>query len=177
MPKHNWQSHILSGSLIHFLGGYLHAKIKEIYPLLSEILMIKESCNLTAREHFGLQLDSHKKQKSLRKTLLFWNLPHGPKHRGSFLKNMACSERNQLLVADFRAVLDKLEADILIYYKITKEPRMNHLGLKIILQKDCSFFFLIWVFFHEHSRFTGQQGKGEAISLSPLYHFHPFHRY
>ena len=71
MPKHKWQSHILSGSLIHFLGGYLHAKIKEIYPLLSEILMIKESCNLTAREHFGLQLHSHKKQKSLRKTLLF----------------------------------------------------------------------------------------------------------
>ena len=25
------------------------------------------------------------------------------------------------------------------------------------------------VFFHEHSRFKDQQGKGEAISLSPLY--------
>ena len=24
------------------------------------------------------------------------------------------------------------------------------------------FFFSIWVFFHEHSRFTGQQGKGEG---------------
>ena len=38
------------------------------------------------------------------------------------------------------------------------------------------FFFFVgffWVFFHEHSRFTGQQGKGEAIFLSPLYHFHP----
>ena len=31
--------------------------------------------------------------------------------------------------------------------------------------------FLIWFFLHEHSRFTGQQGKGEAISLTPLYHF------
>ena len=39
------------------------------------------------------------------------------------------------------------------------------------------FFFSIWVFFHEHSRFTGQQGKGKAISLSPLYHFHPLHRH
>ena len=38
-------------------------------------------------------------------------------------------------------------------------------------------FFLIWVFFHEYSRFAGQQGKVEAISLTPLYHFHPFPRY
>ena len=35
-----------------------------------------------------------------------------------------------------------------------------------------SFFFSIWVFFHEHSRFTRQQGKGEGIYLTPLYHFH-----
>ena len=35
------------------------------------------------------------------------------------------------------------------------------------------FFFSIWVFFHEHSRFTVQQGKGEGIYLAPLYHFHP----
>ena len=39
------------------------------------------------------------------------------------------------------------------------------------------FFFSIWVFFHEHSQFIGQQEKGEAISLSPLYHFHPLHRH
>ena len=31
--------------------------------------------------------------------------------------------------------------------------------------------------FHEHSRFTGQQGKGEANSLTRLYHFHPLHRH
>ena len=31
--------------------------------------------------------------------------------------------------------------------------------------------FSIWAFFHEHSRFTGQQGKGEAISLTSFYHF------
>ena len=35
------------------------------------------------------------------------------------------------------------------------------------------FVFSIWVFFHEHSRFTGQRGKGEGIYLTPLYHFHP----
>ena len=39
------------------------------------------------------------------------------------------------------------------------------------------FFFSAWVFFHENSRFTGWQGKGEAISLTPLYHFHPLERY
>ena len=38
-------------------------------------------------------------------------------------------------------------------------------------------FFSRWVFFHEHLRFTGQQGKRDAISLTPLYHFHPFHRH
>ena len=38
-----------------------------------------------------------------------------------------------------------------------------------------SFFFYIWVFFHEHSWFTWQQGKGEGIHLTPHYHFHPLH--
>ena len=39
------------------------------------------------------------------------------------------------------------------------------------------FFFSFWVFFHEHSQFTGQQGKGEiAISLTLLFNFHPLHR-
>ena len=44
------------------------------------------------------------------------------------------------------------------------------------IQRICNFFFFfsIWVFFHEHSRFTGQQGKGEGIYLTPLYHFHRF---
>ena len=38
-------------------------------------------------------------------------------------------------------------------------------------------FFSIWVFFYKHSRITGLQGKGEGISLTPHYHFHPFHRH
>ena len=38
-------------------------------------------------------------------------------------------------------------------------------------------FFSISVFFHKHSRITGLQGKGEGISLSPHYHFHPLHRH
>ena len=39
------------------------------------------------------------------------------------------------------------------------------------------FFFLSGFFFHEHSRITGLQGKGEGISLTPHYHFHPLHRH
>ena len=37
--------------------------------------------------------------------------------------------------------------------------------------------FSIWVLFHEHFWFTGQQGKRDSISLSPLYHFHSLHRH
>ena len=39
------------------------------------------------------------------------------------------------------------------------------------------YIFSIWILFHEHSQFTGQQEKGEAISLTSLYHFHPLHRH
>ena len=34
-----------------------------------------------------------------------------------------------------------------------------------------SFLFFSRFFFREHSWSTGQQGKGEAISFSPVYHF------
>ena len=37
-------------------------------------------------------------------------------------------------------------------------------------------FFSIWVFFHKHSRFTGQQGQEEGIYLTPLHHIHPLNR-
>ena len=39
------------------------------------------------------------------------------------------------------------------------------------------FFFSVWVFFHKHSRITGLQEKGEEISLTLHYHFHPLHRH
>ena len=35
----------------------------------------------------------------------------------------------------------------------------------------------LFIFFDGHSRFTGHQGKDEAISLTLLYHFHPLHRH
>ena len=41
---------------------------------------------------------------------------------------------------------------------------------------NCSFLFF-WVFFHEHSRFTGQQGKREVICLTLLYYSYPLCRH
>ena len=38
-------------------------------------------------------------------------------------------------------------------------------------------YFSMWALFHEHSRITGLQGKGEGISLTPHCHFHPLHRH
>ena len=37
------------------------------------------------------------------------------------------------------------------------------------------YFFFYLGFFYEHSRITGLQRKGEVISLTPHYHFHPLH--
>ena len=37
--------------------------------------------------------------------------------------------------------------------------------------------FSIWAFFHNKSRITGLQGKGEAICLTLHYHLHPLHRH
>ena len=45
------------------------------------------------------------------------------------------------------------------------------------LNKIHYFYFSVWIFFHQHSRFTGQQGKEKTISLISLYHFHPSHRH
>ena len=56
-------------------------------------------------------------------------------------------------------------------------PRDYQAFVLDINSKVFFFFFSIWVFFHEHSRFTGQQGKGEGIYLTPLCHFHPLHRH
>ena len=51
------------------------------------------------------------------------------------------------------------------------------LSINSFTKKLIFIFFSIWVFFHEHSQFAGQQGTGEASSLTPLYHSHPLHRH
>ena len=67
---------------------------------------------------------------------------------------------------------------MLIFFKnlsLIMEFQVRYLALFLLF--SVIFFFSIWVFFHEHSRFTGQQGKGEGIYLTPLCHFHPLHRH
>ena len=54
-------------------------------------------------------------------------------------------------------------------YKKYKKPTKKCVGQKIIKQKVR--------FFHKHWWFTGQQGKGETTSLTPLYHFYLLHRH
>ena len=60
---------------------------------------------------------------------------------------------------------------ILANYSVCSFPYQSELP-----NTQVFFFFSVWVFFHEHSQFTGQQGKGQDIYLTPLYHFHPLHR-
>ena len=52
---------------------------------------------------------------------------------------------------------------------------------KVKLKKrsvSCLYLFIsVWVFLHEHSRYTGLQGKGDTISSTILYHFLPLHRH
>ena len=63
---------------------------------------------------------------------------------------------------------------------LTKTCIRIYRRLKSYVNIQCKFFFVffsMWVFFYVHSRFTGQQGKREAIYLTPLYHFHPLHRH
>ena len=54
--------------------------------------------------------------------------------------------------------------------------RLSNL-LKISFTPLAFFFFSIWVFFHNHSRLTRLQGKGEGTCITPRYHFHPLHRH
>ena len=84
-----------------------------------------------------------------------------------------------MTVADQTKILDDKIKSNQAQYNLGREAvKISALRSKNLLDKyDFFFFFPIWVFFHEHSRFTGQQGKGEGIYLTPLYHFHPLHRH
>ena len=65
----------------------------------------------------------------------------------------------------------------IIFCSVKSKGKQNKLLISLILKESKRlFFFSIWGFFQEHLRFTEQQEKREAISLIPLYHFHPLHR-
>ena len=50
--------------------------------------------------------------------------------------------------------------------------RISHNTVKL---RQETFFFC--VSFHDHLWIAGLQGKGEGISLTPHFHFHPLHRH
>ena len=81
---------------------------------------------------------------------------------------MNVAKKHFLKVADFRRFQIYIGVQLFLALKI---------NVSLIKSEAQKTFFSIWIFFHEHSRFTGQQGKGEVISLTPLYHLHSFHRH
>ena len=48
---------------------------------------------------------------------------------------------------------------------VGKDESKVHWMLETIIAEAT--FSSIWIFFHKHSRFTRQHGKGETISLTP----------
>lgn len=59
--------------------------------------------------------------------MLCWNLANGPKHRGSYLKNMVCTKVNQLLGNNFHTIMGKIEADIFQIIKKETENRSTNI--------------------------------------------------
>ena len=76
----------------------------------------------------------------------------------------------------YRPVINLKELNKQILYQHFTNGKFR-LSIIYVAIGTLHFFFSIWVFFHEHSRFTRQQGKVDGIYLTPLYHFHPLHRY
>ena len=63
-------------------------------------------------------------------------------------------------------------AHLRVYSKYSWKLPSSYIGLVSSVRR---FFFSIWVFFHEHLQITELPGKGEGISLTPHYQFHPLH--
>ena len=64
-----------------------------------------------------------------------------------------------------------------MFFKIDVRKNFANFTGKHLCWRDFLIFFFYWVFFHEHSRIVGLQGKGEGISLAPHYNFYPLHRH
>ena len=64
------------------------------------------------------------------------------------------------------------------FCKIFKSIYLQNIYRRLLVKKNDQRrdFFSNCVLFYEYSRFAGQQGEREAIYLTPLYQFHPFHR-
>ena len=70
----------------------------------------------------------------------------------------------------------KVKSIRLSNYRGVKETFVNGKSTFLISSFSEVFFFYL-DFLTQTFTITGQQGKGEAISSTPLYHFHPLHRH
>ena len=67
----------------------------------------------------------------------------------------------------------KIQVEISLWQPVKMDSFWNLVNCQLIV----FLFFLSGFLFYEHSPFGGQQGKGEAFSLTLLYHFHQLHRH
>ena len=74
----------------------------------------------------------------------------------------------------YMASFSQKEGMNLVNVKFNLTYQNNHGEIQV---RPFLIFFPIWVFFHNHSWITGLHGKGEGISSTPHYHFHPLHRH
>ena len=95
--------------------------LKSSFHVLKDEICHRSSFCVPGRHHLQLYFNHiHKKRKDSLETRavyieiawVSWNLPNGPKHRGSILKNMASSEGDQLLAGACHAIMGKIEAGI-----------------------------------------------------------------
>ena len=61
--------------------------------------------------------------------------------------------------------------------KIFRSKCHGNLKSQTAAKEEKKKIFFVWVFFHEHSRITRLQGKGESISLTPHHDLYPLHRH
>ena len=62
------------------------------------------------------------------------------------------------------------------YLSFSGYQSFSEFFLQVVPVFFCFFFYLAF-FFHKHLRFKGEPGKGETISLNPLYHFRLLYRH
>ena len=84
------------------------------------------------------------------------------------------SEQNSILIITLNHYYYQVLKNFFCYYCYFYHHYQYHYYNYVSIHHH---FFSIWVFFHEHSRITGLQGKGEGIPLSPRDHFQLLHRH
>ena len=96
-------------------------------------------------------------------------------------------KKNKIILSSFSlfrfamgSYIKDVRTNLGIFGTLSPCPGLSTFGghlVFFILFTILKYFFSTWDFFHEHSQFTGMQGKGKAISLTSLYYFHPLHRH